>query len=237
MQAGKLTVRQFRYGADNFSYLVFDDLEALAIDGGAVETMLSSLRSGSLQLRFVLNTHTHSDHTLGNRDLLHRTGAEFLDCRNLAAMGKLRFGNELIKVYTTPGHSMDSICLHLDNVLFSGDTLFNGTVGNCFSGDMRGFYNSLMMLASLPGSTLIYSGHDYVKSSMAFARKMEPENPHIDRYLKIYDPQHVRSLLEDELLVNPYLRFNEETIVTVLKKRRLPVATAFDRWVSLMSIE
>ena len=152
-------------------------------------------------------------------------------------MRRLVFGDERITVYRTPGHTADSICLHLDRVLITGDTLFNGTVGNCFSGDMRSFYDSLMMLGSLPGSTVIYAGHDYVPSSMAFARKMEPGNSDIDRYLERYDPQHVWSLLADELLVNPYLRFNREAIVSVLRRRRLPVATAYERWHSLMSIE
>ena len=179
----------------------------------------------------------HSDHTSGNRALLQQTEAEFLDCRKLTEMKKLAFGHEQIKVYQTPGHTMDSICLHLDTVLFTGDTLFNGTVGNCFSGDMRSFYDSLMLLKSLPYSTIIYAGHDYVRSSMAFARKMEPMNGNIDRYLERYDPQHVWSTLKDELLINPYLRFNEKSIVDVLDRRRLPVATAYEKWHSLMEIE
>lgn len=237
MRAGKLQVRQFRYNRDNFSYLIFSDREALVIDGGAVAAVLSFLAVRKLKLRFVLNTHGHADHTSGNQALQQQTGAEFLDCRRLADLQALAFGNEQITVYRTPGHTVDSICLHLDRVLVTGDTLFNGTVGNCFSGDMRGFYESLMMLGALPGSTVIYAGHDYVRSSMAFARKMEPGNSDIDRYLERYDPQHVRSLLADELLVNPYLRFNREAIVSVLRRRRLPVATAYERWHSLMSIE
>jgi len=237
MRVGQFSIRQFRYSRDNFSYLIFNDHEAVVIDGGAVEAIVAFLRSRSLQLRFVINTHMHSDHILGNRALLQQTGAEFLDCRKLTEMKRLGFGGEQIKVYQTPGHTKDSICLHLDAVLFTGDTLFNGTVGNCFSGDMRSFYDSLMMLKSLPDSTVIHAGHDYVRSSMAFARKMEPMNRDIDRYLERYDPQHVWSLLTDELLINPYLRFNEKNIITALKNRRLSVFTAYKRWVSLMSIE
>lgn len=237
MRIGNLTVRQFRYSRDNFSYLIYGGHEAVVIDGGAVDAIVTFLRARSLQLRFVLNTHMHSDHTSGNRALLQQTTAEFLDCRKLAEIGELLFGNERITIYRTPGHTGDSICLHLDAVLFTGDTLFNGTVGNCFSGDMRSFYDSLMMLCSLPGSTLIYAGHDYVRSSMAFAKKIEPMNRDIDRYLERYDPQHVWSLLKDELQVNPYLRFNEKAIVDVLCSHRLPVATAYEKWHSLMAID
>ena len=93
------------------------------------------------------------------------------------------------------------------------------------------------MLCSLAGSTVIYAGHDYVRSSMAFAKKIEPMNRDIDRYLERYDPQHVWSLLKDELQVNPYLRFNEKAIVDVLCSHRLPVATAYEKWHSLMAID
>jgi hydroxyacylglutathione hydrolase len=226
MKAGKLQIRQFRYNRDNFSYLIFNDREAVVIDGGAVEVLAAFLHSRSLQLRLVLNTHNHGDHTSGNRALLQ-----------LADLRGLEFGNEHITVYPTPGHTEDSICFHLDRVLITGDTLFNGTVGNCFSGDMLSFYDSLMMLCGLPDTTVIYAGHDYVRSSVVFARRMEPANSDLDQYLERYDPQHVRSLLQDELLVNPYLRFNQETIVSVLRRRYLPVATAYERWRSLMSID
>jgi len=237
LRAGKLQVRQFRYNRDNFSYLIFNDQEAVVIDGGAVEVIAAFLRAQSLQLRFVLNTHRHGDHTSGNQALLQLTGAEFIDCRRLADLRGLAFGNEHITIYRTPGHTVDSLCFHLDQVLVTGDTLFNGTVGNCFSGDMLSFYNSLMMLCSLPGNTIIYAGHDYVRSSVAFAKRMEPANRDIDRYLERYDRGHVCSQLKDELQINPYLRFNQESIVSVLRRRQLPVATAYERWHSLMSIE
>jgi hydroxyacylglutathione hydrolase len=237
MKAGKLQVRQYRYSRDNFSYLIFNGRAAVVIDGGAVEVIAAFLRARGLELRFVFNTHKHGDHTLGNQALLELTAAEFIDCQRLADQGGLVFGGEEIRIYRTPGHTLDSICFHLDRVLITGDTLFNGTVGNCFSGDMLSFYNSLMMLCTLPDTTVIYAGHDYVHSSVAFARRMEPMNRDIDRYLERYDQEHVWSLLKDELLVNPYLRFNEESIVSVLRRRNLPVATAYERWRSLMSIE
>ena len=237
MQAGKLQVRQFRYNRDNFSYLFFNNREAVVIDGGAVELIAAFLHARALELRFVFNTHNHGDHTLGNQDLQELTDAEFIDCQRLADLRKLVFGGEHITIYRTPGHTVDSICFHLDRVLITGDTLFNGTVGNCFSGDMLSFYDSLMMLCSLPETTIIYAGHDYVESSLAFARRMEPLNRDIDRYLERYDRKHVWSQLKDELLVNPYLRFNEESIVSVLRRRYLPVDTAFERWRSLMSID
>ena len=122
-------------------------------------------------------------------------------------------------------------------MLITGDTLFNGTVGNCFSGDLKRFYDSIKLLMGFPGETIIYAGHDYVQESMAFAKNLEPDNRDIDLFLKKYDPEHVYSTIDEELKINPYLRFNESKIITLLKSKGLPVATEYERWESLMSIE
>jgi hydroxyacylglutathione hydrolase len=122
-------------------------------------------------------------------------------------------------------------------VLITGDTLFNGTVGNCFSGDLKRFYDSIKLLMGFPGETIIYAGHDYVLESMAFAKNLEPDNHDIDLFLKKYDPDHVFSTMDEEMKINPYLRFNESKIITLLEEKGLPVATEYERWESLMSIE
>ena len=48
---------------------------------------------------------------------------------------------------------------------------------------------------------------------------------------------HIYSTLADELEVNPYLRFNAEPIIALLKKRGFPVATEYERWLGVMSLE
>jgi len=122
-------------------------------------------------------------------------------------------------------------------VLITGDTLFNGTVGNCFSGDQRAFFRSIKRLLALPGDTLIYAGHDYVRDSVAMAEQLEPDNRDIERFRQAYDPGHVYSTLAEELKVNPYLRFNAPAIIALLRENELPHATEEERWLSLMSIE
>ena len=89
---------------------------------------------------------------------------------------------------------------------------------------------------AFPGDTVVYAGHDYLKYAMSFTRLIEPDNPDIDPYLKSYHPEHVFSLLGDELKVNPYLRFNNSRFIEVLKKKNLPVSTEFERWESVMSL-
>ncbi len=232
-----LQIKQFRYSRDNLSYLVYGEKEALAIDGGAVTEILNFTSDNNLELSYVANTHSHHDHTPGNKTLLAKTGANYLSNEELIRAKKLAVEDEIIKVYHTPGHSADSVCFHFENVLVAGDTLFNGTVGNCFSGDMKGFFNSIKFLTSLPPETVIYAGHDYIEESMMVARHIEPDNSNIDEFMGKYDRGHVYSTLEDELLVNPYLRHNEKNIVDLLVSKGLPVATEYERWASLMSIE
>jgi hydroxyacylglutathione hydrolase len=231
-----MNLQQFSYSSDNFSYVIHGEHSALAIDGGAVEPILDFVAKHNLRLIQVTHTHLHPDHTCGTQELLIRSGATLLDGAFLSGHSQIELDGETVRVYPTPGHTDDSVTFHIGNRLITGDTLFNGTIGNCFSGDIRAFYNSIKFLMSFPGDTVVYAGHDYLKYAMSFTRMIEPDNPDIGPYLKSYNPAHVFSLLGDELKVNPYLRFNDSRFIDVLKKKNLPVATEFQRWESVMSL-
>ena len=232
-----MRIRQFRYGADNLGYLLYTEGSALAVDGGAVEKMCAFIESQGLTLTHVTNTHGHMDHTCGNSDLVARTGAAFVDSRTLREGDTLELDGETIEVLHTPGHTEDSICFRTDTAIITGDTLFNGTIGNCFSGNLEAFYRSIKKLIALPDDTVVYAGHDYVRDSLIFARYLEPGNKAIERFLERYDPAHVCSTMKEERAMNPYLRFNEPSIIAFLKQKGLPVATELERWNSLMRIE
>lgn len=232
-----LNVEQIPYDADNFSYLIYGEKQALAIDAGAWKEILSILERNNLNLVFTANTHQHFDHTSGNDQILKATKAQFLDFADLTDNKEIKIDGETILVYRTPGHTSDSVCFHAGNALISGDTLFNGTIGNCFTGDLKSFYLSIRRLMTLPDETIIYAGHDYVQDSLAFAGRLEPDNKDIDNFRISCDNNYVCSTMADERRINPYLRFNEGTIINLLKKRGLPCATEWERWQSLMSIE
>jgi hydroxyacylglutathione hydrolase len=232
-----LNIEQFRYGTDNFAYIIHGKTQAMAIDGGAWEEILFFLKNKNLSLEFVTNTHSHYDHTLGNDQLLKATRANFLNSATLPDNRKIMIDGKTLLVYRTPGHTDDSVCFHTGNSLITGDTLFNGTIGNCFSGNQKNFYLSIKRLMALPDETVIYAGHDYIRDSLAFARHLEPANKDIDRFLNSYDHNHVYSTIADERKINPYLRFNEESIINLLKSNNLRCTTEWERWESLMSIE
>jgi hydroxyacylglutathione hydrolase len=232
-----LNVKQYRYGNDNFGYLVYGSREALVIDGGAYEEILGFIKNKKLNLRFITNTHNHHDHTIGNNYFTGNPQSRILKYKELITAGEIDLDGQKIKFYDTPGHTDDSICFHAGNILISGDTLFNGTIGNCFTGDLEAFYRTVKMLMRFPPETIIYAGHDYVKDSMQFAKNLEPDNNEIDIFLSRYDRNYVFSTMRDEFTVNPFMRFNDEKIISILKKKGLPTETEWDRWHSLMSIE
>lgn len=231
-----MDIRQFRYGSDNLAYVVHDKTEAIAIDPGASRAIADYITGSRLKLRAIAHTHEHPDHTCGTSELLRLISAPVISSEELLRESVLHIGTIDIRVLATPGHTSDSRCFHLPGHLITGDTLFNGTVGNCFSGNIEAFYRSILRLMSLDGDTIILAGHDYVEYAMAFVRIVEPDNPDIERYLKRYDPAFVRSSLGEELQVNPYLRFNAPEMIAVLKRKGLPFETEFERWTAVMNL-
>lgn len=229
-----MRVRQFRYSLDNLGYLVFGDKSAIAVDGGAVADIMSFLQKEGLRLLVVTNTHSHADHTSGNAELMERTGARYLPAPELPGIGELELDGSFLKIVHTPGHTGDSVCFRGDGFLLSGDTLFNGKVGRCFTGDTKEFFHSIEKLLALPGETVVYGGHDYVEEYMEFARTVEPSNPHIDRYLLNYHPEHVHASLADERSVDPFLRLDQPSVVSFLNERDLPASTRLQRFASLL---
>jgi len=232
-----MQVKQFRYSQDNLAYLLYGKNEALAIDGGATKSIINFLNDNNLKLKYVTNTHSHFDHTTGNDILISETNAQFIDVNDLIEKKYLNLENEKISIIHTPGHTTDSICFHIDNILISGDTLFNGTIGNCFTGNASEFVDSLEKLTILSHDTIIYAGHDYIYESMGFAKKIDPNNEEIDKFLNAYNENNVCSLLKEELMINPFLRLDSNLIINLLKQNNLSVESRPKRLVSLKTLE
>jgi glyoxylase-like metal-dependent hydrolase (beta-lactamase superfamily II) len=168
--------RQVQQHSDNFSYIIADDAtrEAAVVDSSFNAGEITRvLKTENLTLKYVVNTHGHSDHTAGNTELLSifnaKTVAHKLSRINAdIAVDEgdiIRVGNVPIKVIHTPGHTPDSICLLVDNTkLLTGDTLFVGECGRTDlpGGNSRSLYDSLFnKLLKLNDAVEVYPGHDY----------------------------------------------------------------------------
>jgi hydroxyacylglutathione hydrolase len=188
-------IRQIEVGNFGiFSYLVADEQakEGLFIDPSADhDALLEEAGAHDLTIKYIVNTHCHIDHTMGNREMARRTGAKIIiheaDAAGLldtppdilsmfgaeepppadilVSDGSLiTVGNVALKVVHTPGHTPGGMCLYLDGMVFTGDTLFVGSVGRTdFPG---GSYEELEQsirtkLYTLPGDTIVLPGHNY----------------------------------------------------------------------------
>jgi len=174
------------------NYLVIDEKtrDAALIDaGGDWEKTLRLAKNNNANIKYVLNTHGHFDHTAGDFDIKQKTGAkvfvhkddmyfvenlkshlelhdmptfetpqidEYLEDGQIIKVGNLEF-----KVIHTPGHSEGAVCFLVDNVLFSGDTLFANSAGRTDlpGGSYEKLKTSVHKLFILDDSVKVYPGH------------------------------------------------------------------------------
>ena len=163
----------------NFAYILGDDktgIAAVVDPAWEVEKILEIVRAFNLNIQYVINTHTHSDHSSGNEMVIAKTGAKLVTHFKAKLQGDLNVkdGDEIylgvtrIKFIHTPGHSPDSISILVRGKLITGDVLY---VGECGRVDITGgnpdqLYDSLFnKLLSLDDDIEVYPGHDYGKTS------------------------------------------------------------------------
>ncbi|MFB5608592.1 MAG: MBL fold metallo-hydrolase [Nitrosarchaeum sp.] len=175
-----MKVHQIQVGnMQNFTYVVEDEEtdEGIVIDPSwDLDQVEQVIKRNNLKIKYIVNTHHHFDHTLGNEAIVKSTNAKIIQHEKSELKHDItvkdgdviEFGNSKLTVLHTPGHSKDSICLIGDGKIFSGDTLF---VGNCGridlpGGSSRDLYHSLFdILYSLNDELVLYSGHNYGNNS------------------------------------------------------------------------
>jgi hydroxyacylglutathione hydrolase len=171
-----MKVHQLQVGnMQNFTYVLEDEetKDAVVIDPSwDLDLVIETLERNGLKSKYVINTHHHFDHTIGNDAIVKHTNSKILQHESstlkndirLSDGEKIKFGNSELTVVHTPGHSKDSICLVGDGKIFSGDALF---VGNCGRVDLPGgsakeLYHSLFdIICKLDDNLVLYPGHNY----------------------------------------------------------------------------
>lgn len=187
---GDFTVQRLEVGPMGANcYIVADKAtnNAFIIDpGGEPGRIKSVLKKKGLNLKFIINTHGHGDHILGNGHFdvpvyVHRLEKDFLTDpdKNLSGMfgfllkvpkatklledgEKILLDNLELEIIHTPGHTPGGISVKLDGVVFTGDTLFAGGIGRTDlpSGDEKALFKSIReKLFSLNDDVVIYPGH------------------------------------------------------------------------------
>ena len=181
LQSGPLNVNSY--------FLVNDKNQAVVIDSGENYKKIKQVSEQyDFEIKAVLLTHAHFDHA-GNAKKLQDDGAKIyiskIDAPKLLNDDNLSldFGRKFdyltadytfsdgdvlsvcdieIKVIATPGHTDGSVCFMVDSALFTGDTLFLGSVGRTDfkSGDREQMVSSIKKLFNLNGNYTVYPGHD-----------------------------------------------------------------------------
>ena len=169
-------LKQMQQHGDNFSYIIADEKtrEAVVVDSSYNAGEITRiLKTEELHLKYLINTHGHSDHTAGDEELRFNFGVKTIAhklSRNnpditIEDGDEIKVGSVRIKVIYTPGHTPDGICLLVDGKkLLTGDTLFVGECGrtDMTGGDSAKLYNSLFdKLMKLRDDIEVYPGHDY----------------------------------------------------------------------------
>jgi glyoxylase-like metal-dependent hydrolase (beta-lactamase superfamily II)/rhodanese-related sulfurtransferase len=146
-----------------------------------------------LDLRYVIDTHTHADHFSGSREIgktldapvvMHRLSPAPHAALRLDDGDMLIFGELRLKALHTPGHTRDSMCLVTSDRVFTGDTLLIGGTGRSDlpTGDPHELYESLFeKLLLLPPETLVFPAHDYKGRSHSTIGAEIADNPRLQK--------------------------------------------------------
>ncbi len=182
-----LNIKVFVLGAyQSNCYVLYKDFKAMVVDPGYESLELSNfLSSKGLVVDVIYITHGHIDHVGGVNYLkkFFPSATVYAPLKDHYWYSKnprkglyedvlidvfvkegdyVSFFDYLFKVIETPGHSYGSSCLYYDRILFSGDTLFKGSIGrsDLYLGNYKDLEQSIKQkLYTLPEETIVYPGH------------------------------------------------------------------------------
>ncbi len=183
----------FESTSSTYTYIIADEKtrEALIIDPvkQTFDRDMQLLNEMHLELKYILETHIHADHITSSGPMREKTKAKILlgkatelpTADHLLEDGEtFKLSSLTIKTILTPGHTDGCTSYHIEDRVFTGDTLF---IRGCGRTDFQQgnsstlFHSVREKLFKLPDNTLIYPGHDYkgrTSSSIAEEKEFNP---------------------------------------------------------------
>lgn len=184
-------------------YILTDENEAVVIDpGDEADVVLKAIEDNGCTLTKILLTHGHFDHTGAVACLAEKTGAEVLihsgdeimlrdNTKNLSFLTgeevetyeganlidkieEISFGNSVIKLFHTPGHSQGSVVYVCGENIFCGDLIFRGSIGRYDFGDLKTELRSIKFLMdNFDDQVKLFPGHG-MSTSIGYERMNNP---------------------------------------------------------------
>lgn len=221
---------------DNYIWTIVhpNTLQCVMVDPGDAIPALDVLIELKLNLKAILVTHHHWDHTNGIDAILQKFSCPVIGLaqENIPlCQRKVKEGDRLeiphmdlsLQVLDIPGHTKGHVAYYGHGAVFTGDTLFTGGCGRIFEGTAQQMWDSLHKLMALPDETLIYCGHEYTGKNLQFANAVEPDNlALLERInttanLRAENKPSVPATLRLEKATNPFLRVEVAQVQEAIK--------------------
>ena len=248
-----LSVEPIKAYIDNYIWLVSTNEGSIVVDPGESKEILNLIDSNKIDLKGVLITHHHYDHTNGLLDLTNKMNLEVYGPKKIEGINNIVKESDKFsligidfEVIEIPGHTLDHLAFYSSNnkdpILFCGDTLFAGGCGRVFEGTFEQMFKSLKKISNYPKETKIFCGHEYTLSNLKFALEVDENNKQLkDEYINVKklissDIPSLPTNLNKELKVNPFLRCNEINIKNKVTDKfdiiddELEIFTALRKW-------
>jgi len=229
-----LSVEPLKAYDDNYIWLVSTNEGSIVVDPGESNKIINLIDKNMINLRGVLITHHHFDHTNGLNDLLDKKKLNIFGPKNnidginkiVSHSDKFNLIGIDFEVIEIPGHTIDHIGFYSFNngnpILFCGDTLFAGGCGRVFEGTYEQMHQALNKLSKLPRNTKIYCGHEYTNNNGNFCLSIDKENSKLKKRTKEVKNKINKNLptlpvlLSEELETNIFLRCDNSKIKNIL---------------------
>ena len=248
-----LSVEPIKAYTDNYIWLVSTNEGSIVVDPGESKEILNLIDTNKIDLKGVLITHHHYDHTNGLLDLTNKMNLEVYGPKKIEGINNIVKESDKFsligidfEVIEIPGHTLDHLAFYSSNnrdpILFCGDTLFAGGCGRVFEGTFEQMFKSLKKISNYPKETKIFCGHEYTLSNLKFALEADEDNKQLaDEYINVKklissDIPSLPTNLNKELKVNPFLRCNEINIKNKVIDKfdiiddELEIFTALRKW-------
>ena len=230
--------------SDNYIFVLSDSQQKVAavVDPAVAQPVIDYLATIDCKLIAIFNTHHHSDHVGGNKQLVRH----FPDlCVYGGAEDKGRIPHQQVflqegdtveflnrrgQVFFVPGHTRAHIAYYFPPTnpeetgeLFCGDTIFAGGCGKLFEGTPDQMVDSIGKLRQLPDNTRVWCAHEYTLNNLKFALTVDESNKTLQqRYQSVQQARNqgvatVPSLLGVEKQTNPFLRWDAPAIQNTAK--------------------